>query len=72
MSVQEISVTNNQKKAVLRAFKKVKGFIEEDNGDLVIDIAHYQDYQAESGKAPLEEILVDEIIQDDTQYLILI
>lgn len=72
MSVQEISVTNNQKKAVLRAFKKVKGFIEEENGDLVIDMAHYQDYQAETGKTPLEEILIDEEILEETQYLILI
>jgi hypothetical protein len=71
MSVQEISVTNNQKKAIKSAFKKRKDvFIEEENGDLVIEFAAYEDYMDEVDKTPIEDVLGEGVLTYDAEFLV--
>ncbi|WP_396589132.1 hypothetical protein [Bermanella sp. R86510] len=73
MNIQEINVTNNQKKAIKSAFKKRKSLmIEEENGDLVIEYAAYEDFIDDTGKAPIEEIIGDGILTYDADYLVFI
>ena len=71
MSVQEISVTNNQKKAIKSAFKKRKDvFIEEENGDLVIEFSAYEDYMDEVDKTPIEDVLGEGVLTYDAEFLV--
>jgi len=41
MSIQEIGVTNNQRKQLLRAIKNEDVLFTDDNGDLVVNVAAY-------------------------------
>ena len=73
MSVQEISISNNQKKALLRAFKKKKDVIfEEENGDLVVSVDAYEDFLDEINKEPIEEILGEGVLDYDAEYFVFI
>ncbi|GAA6135743.1 hypothetical protein NBRC116188_25330 [Oceaniserpentilla sp. 4NH20-0058] len=70
MSIQEISVSNNQKKALKKALKKSKALIEEENGDLVLDQDTYYNWCDESGKYPLEDVLPDEDFDDEAEFIV--
>lgn len=73
MNIQEINVTNNQKKAIIKAFKKRKSvYIEEENGDLVVSVDAYEDYLDEIDKEPIEEILGDVFLDYGAEYFIFI
>lgn len=76
MSIQEISVSNNQKKALQKALqkalKKSNALIEEENGDLVLDQDAYYDWCDETGKYPLEDILPEADFDDEAQYIVFI
>ncbi len=72
MSIQEISVSNNQKKALQKALKKSNALIEEENGDLVLDQDAYFDWCDETGKYPLEDILPEADFDDEAQYIVFI
>jgi hypothetical protein len=73
MSVQEISVTNNQKKAIKSAFKKRKSvYMEEDNGDLIIEFAAYEDYMDENDKTPIEDVIGEGILTYDAEFLVFV
>lgn len=71
MSVQEISISNNQKKALLKAFKKKKDVIfEEENGDLVVSVDAYEDFLDEISKEPIEEIVGEGVLNYDAEYFV--
>lgn len=71
MSVQEISVTNNQKKAIKSAFKKRKNvYIEEENGDLVIEFSAYEDFMDEMDKTPIEDVIGEGVLTYDADFLV--
>lgn len=70
MSVQEISLSNNQKKALQKALKKSKALIEEENGDLVLDQNTYFEWCEATGKYPLEDVLPDENFEDDAEFIV--
>lgn len=73
MSVQEITVTNNQKKAIKSAFKKRKGvYMEEENGDLVIEFAAYEDFIDEMDKTPIEDVIGEGVLTYDAEFLVFI
>jgi len=71
MSVQEISISNNQKKALLKAFKKKKDVIfEDENGDLVVSVDAYEDFLDEISKEPIEEIVGEGVLNYDAEYFV--
>lgn len=70
MTIQEISVSNNQKKTIQKALKKSKALIEEENGDLVLDQESYFEWCDDTGKYPLEDIMPDQDFDDDAQYIV--
>jgi hypothetical protein len=71
MSVQEISISNNQKKALLKAFKKKKEVIfEDENGDLVVSVDAYEDFLDEITKEPIEEIIGEGVLNYDAEYFV--
>lgn len=72
MSIQEISISNNQKKAIQKALKKSQALIEEENGDLVLNQDIYFDWCDETGKYPLEDILPEEEFDDEAEFIIFV
>ena len=72
MSIQEISVSNNQKKVIQKALKKSKALIEEENGDLVLDQDAYFEWCDDNGKYPLEDILPEQVFDDEAEYIIFV
>lgn len=72
MSIQEISLSNNQKKALQKALKKSKALIEEENGDLVLDQEAYFAWCDETGKYPLEDVLPEEDFNDEAEFIVFV
>jgi hypothetical protein len=72
MSIQEISVSNNQKKTIQKALKKSKALIEEENGDLVLDQEAYFEWCDDTGKYPLEDVLPEQAFDDEAQYIVFV
>lgn len=72
MTIQEISVSNNQKKTIQKALNKSKALIEEENGDLVLDQESYFEWCDDTGKYPLEDIMPDQDFDDDAQYIVFV
>jgi len=75
MTIQDISITNNQKKSLLKAIKDQQILIQEENGDLVVNVAAYQALKNNiayktSGAEPIEEILGDDVLDFDAEYFV--
>ena len=70
MSIQDISLTNNQKKLISKTIKNESILVKEDNGDLVINVAAYRDFAEQSETNPLEEILEDISLNYDVEYFV--
>lgn len=71
--VQEISVTNNQKKAIEKALKRRKSaFMVDDNGDLIVEVEAYEDFMDEFDKAPIEDLLGDDVLDYSQEFWIFI
>jgi len=71
MSIQEISVSNNQKKSLLKAVKDEQVLFQDDNGDLVVNVEAYEEWKELKGKGgdPIEEI-VGEALDYDSEYFV--
>lgn len=70
MSIQEATLSHNQKKKLLKAIKDESVLFQEDNGDIVINVAAYLSLKEDTGSAPLEEIVGDELMDLKMQYII--
>ena len=71
MSLQEISVSNTQKKKLQKAIRDESVLIQEDNGDLVVHVAAYLDYKAGSRAEPLEEIIGEDELDLSAEFIVL-
>ena len=71
MSLQEISVSNTQKKKLQKAIRDESVLIQEDNGDLVVHVAAYLDYKAGTRSEPLEEILGEDELDLNAEFIVL-
>lgn len=71
MSLQEISVSNTQKKKLQKAIRDESVLIQEDNGDLVVHVAAYLDYKAGTRSEPLEEILNEDELDLNAEFIVL-
>jgi ASC-1-like (ASCH) protein len=70
MSIQEIAVPNNQKKRILKSIDGENIIFKDDNGDVVVNVEAYIDFKEDSGTSPIEELLSDETIDFDKQYIV--
>ena len=70
MSIQDISLTNNQKKLIFKTIKNQSIIVKEDNGDLVINVAAYLDFSEQNSTKPLEEILEDISLNYEVEYFV--
>lgn len=71
MSIQEIAVSNSQKKKLQQAINDDAVLIVDDNGDLVVQVAAYEDLKADlrkEPKAPIEQIVGEEVLDFDAEF----
>ncbi|MEP0202986.1 MAG: hypothetical protein ABJ084_01465 [Halioglobus sp.] len=59
MSIQDIAVSHNIRKKLLRAVKDEAVLFQDDDGAVVVDVARYEDLKADTGTEPLEDLLGD-------------
>lgn len=62
MIIQDISITNNQKKSLIKAIKDPQILVQEENGDLVVNVKAYVALKnniayKNTGAEPIEEII---------------
>ncbi|ROS01131.1 hypothetical protein EDC56_1559 [Sinobacterium caligoides] len=57
MSVQDISIANNQRKRLLKAINDDTVLFEDESGDLVVSVAAYNEFKRDLDPAPLESIV---------------
>ena len=80
MSIQEVSLANNQKKRLLKVIKDPAVLFSEDNGDLVVNAAAYKALKKELSVAkvakphlnatPIEEIVGDDVLDFSHEYFV--
>lgn len=71
--IQEISVTNNQKKAIITALKRRKSaYMVDDNGDLMVEIEAYEDFMDEFDRSPIEDLLGDDVLDYSMEFWVFI
>ena len=75
MSIQDISITNNQKKLLLKAIKDTQILVQEENGDLVVNVAAYLALKnniayKSTGAEPIEEVIGHDELDFDAEYFV--
>jgi len=70
MSIQEIAVSNNQKKQLLKAINKDEVLFQEDNGDLVVSVAANLNFKKEADPGPLEAIIGEDTLDFNAEYFV--
>jgi hypothetical protein len=70
--MQEIAVTNNQKKKILRAIRDQDVVFQDENGDVIVSVAAYIAYKEATEEQPLEDLLDDQELADNTEFLVFI
>lgn len=72
MSIQEISVTNNQKKQLNKAIQNESVLFQDDNQDLVVNVAAYIQYRdgLNSDVAPIEDIVGQDNLNFDAEFFV--
>jgi hypothetical protein len=70
MSIQEIAVSNNQKKQLLKAVNNTEVLFQEDNGDLVVSAAAYEIFKKEADPGPIEAIVGEDTLNFDFDYFV--
>jgi hypothetical protein len=70
MSIQEIGLSHNLKKKLLKSINNEDVAFKEDNGDVVVSVEAYVNLKQKADSAPIEEILGDDILDFDSQYFL--
>ncbi len=80
MSVQEVTIANNQKKKLLKVIKDEAVLFQDDNGDLVVNVATYKEFKKELRvmqntkkgveTTPIEAIVGQDLLDFDAEYFI--
>jgi hypothetical protein len=72
MSIQEIALSHNQKKKLLKSINDESVAFKDDNGDVVVSVEAYVNLKQGSDLAPIEVILGDEVLDFDSEYFLFI
>ncbi|MEH6556900.1 MAG: hypothetical protein V7459_02905 [Oceanicoccus sp.] len=70
MSIQEIALSHNLKKKLLKSIDDENIIFRDDNGDVVVSVENYLIFKQDSNSAPLEAVLGDDILDFDNQYFL--
>lgn len=70
MIIQDIALSHNQKKKLLKSIDDENIVFKDDNGDIVVNVAAYRNLKQGTDTAPIEAILGEEILDFDSQYFV--
>lgn len=70
MSIQEIALSHNQKKKLLKSIDNESVVFKDDNGDIVVNVEAYLDLKQTADSAPIETIVGEGVLDYDSQYFI--
>ena len=70
MSIQEIAVSNSQKKKIQKSIKDESVLIVDDNGDLAVQVITYELYKQKSRATPLEDILGEGVLNPEAEHYV--
>jgi len=76
MSIQELSMTNNQKKTLQKVINNENILILEENGDIVINVSAYVAFKnnmsiKSSELAPIEALIGEETLDFSAEYFVI-
>lgn len=71
MSIQELDISHNQKKKLLKAIKDDAILFQEENGDVVINVLAYISFTQGLDNPPIEAIIGNDKLDLAAQYIIL-
>lgn len=69
MSLQDIQIANNQRKRLRKAIVD-ETLLQQDEDELVLNVAAYLDYKASTGESPVENILGDIELDYGAEYIV--
>jgi len=69
-TIQEIALSHNQKKKLLKSISDESVAFKDDNGDIVVSVEAYLSLKKHTATAPIEAILGDDILDFTNQYFI--
>lgn len=70
MSIQDIAVSQNVKKKLMRAVKDEAVLYQDEDGAIVVNVAGYLAMKAHSGTEPLEDLLGDVVLDLSAEYFV--
>ena len=70
MSIQDIAVSHNTRKKLLRAVKDEAVLFQDEDGAVVVNVAGYELLKADTGTAPLEDVLGDDVLDESAEFLV--
>ena len=70
MNIQEIALSHNQKKKLLKLIDKESFAIKDDNGDIVVNVEAYLSYKQDNDSAPVDTLVGEDILDYEHQYFI--
>ncbi|MEY8205641.1 MAG: hypothetical protein RPR40_11290 [Bermanella sp.] len=80
MSIQEVAIANNQKKRLLSVVKDEAVLFQDENGELVVNVAHYKAFKKELvvlktmkkgvDITPIETIVGAGVLNFDAEYFV--
>ena len=70
MSIQDLSISNNQKKKLLRAITDENIMFQDDTGELVLNVAAYKTFKEENKQTPIEAILGEDVLDPRAEFVV--
>lgn len=70
MSIQDISVSHNIQKKLLRAMQDEAVLFRDEDGAVVVNVAGYVAFKANTGTEPLEDVLGDVVLDLSAEYFV--
>jgi len=75
MRIQDISITNNQKKSLVKAIKDTQILVQEENGDVIVNVKAYLALKnniayKNTGAEPIEDIIGSDELDFDAEYFV--
>ena len=71
MTIQELTLSNNQKKKLQKSIQDDTILFQDDNGDLVVNVAAYLEFLQGTKQAPIEDIVGDDTLDYEAQYFVI-
>jgi hypothetical protein len=70
MSIQDIAVSHNIRKKLLRAVKDEAVLFQDEDGAVVVNVAGYALLKANTGTEPLEDVLGDVLLDESAEFFV--